>query len=236
MRNTASSVWSPDPSRRLEAASSLPDRRRRRLLARAGGWPDGSAGSAGSANAWLLLVSTKAPTWSDALVSWQDLPPTLGRPHPGLFHPDRLGFWSEVRKWSIELLAPRVPGRSAADLLALTAVVAVGDDPRRAAAARALTRPGMVLGLDEGAAATAGLSPRARSAVAVGDPYRTGQRYQGWWGVEADGTVVGKAPQHPAANRLYLTSDLLDFLAAAPVPGQEPAAGLNLVGATGTGS
>jgi hypothetical protein len=40
--------------------------------------------------------------------------------------------------------------------------------------------------------------------------------YEGFWGATADGTVVGKAPQHPAMHNLYRAEDMDRFLASAP--------------------
>lgn len=216
-------LWSPDPQVRLAAGAELSDRRRAQVLERVGGWPAGSTGCAGGVNAWLLLCSTKPPVWSEPPLAWRDLPPTLGPPHTGFFHPDPLHCWSEIRRWSAELLGPRLGDVPAHACLSLTAVVHLGDHPERLAWARRVMRPGLVLFLDEAAWEAAGLSLAERATYPMIDPHRLGQRYEGFWAVDGEGTVIGKAPQHPAANRLYRPEDLTGFLSSAPRP--VPAAG-----------
>lgn len=221
MQRPVSLLWSPSPSTRLATATSLGPRQQRRALAKAQGWP---AHSAGSINAWLLLLSSKPATWDSELSTWRDQPPTLGRPHQNFFYPDPLSFWAEVRRWSTQLLSRVLHPCPTSAALSLTALVHVGDEAERVAWARRALQPGIVLFLDEAACALASTSGEAgahvpyRSTYAIADPWRPGQRYEGSWAVEADGTVVGKAPQHPAANRFYRARDLAGFLAAAPLP------------------
>ena len=69
-------------------------------------WPPYSPGSV---NAWLLLVTTKPPSWQDDLVRWEEQPLTLGKAHEGFFYPDPLAFWAEVRKWTVELFVDADP-------------------------------------------------------------------------------------------------------------------------------
>ena len=71
--------------------------------------------------------------------------------------------------------------------------------------------------LDEPAWGAAGLDV-ATTPLAVPDPHRAGQTYEGWWGTTEDGTVVGKSPQHPTMHRLYRAEDLTDWLQRAPTP------------------
>src|SRR5690606_10410044 len=105
------------PAASLAAARSLSARARRRLIGRVEGWPSLSPGAL---NAWLLLVTTKPPTWRDPLLAWPEGPLSLGEPHPGFLYPDPVGFWAEVRRWSIELLGGQAPGWSTAECLSLT--------------------------------------------------------------------------------------------------------------------
>jgi hypothetical protein len=176
------------------------------------GWP---ALSPGARNAWLLFVTTKPPTWSDPLVPWPAGPLTLGEPHDGFLYPDPIGFWAEVRRWSLELLRTVEPTWSVGECLALSALVHTGEDPSRWRCATELCRPRLTVFLDEPAWSAAGIDlPRQR--LAVPDPHRDGQVYEGWWAITPDGAVVGKSPQHPTMHRLYRPDDLARWLRAAP--------------------
>ena len=177
------------------------------------GWPELSPGSV---NAWLLLVTTKPPAWRDTLIEWVERPPTLGVAHEGFFYPDPLGFWAEIRHWSTLLVRLAQPGAATADALAVTSLIHVGDKPRRIVHARELMRPRVVLFLDEPAWTASGLHVRQQTHY-VPDPHREGQVYEGFWATGDDGTVIGKAPQHPATHKLYRTADMDGFLAACPV-------------------
>ena len=204
-------LFAASPAVRLAAARSL-SRRERRRLAAVPGWP---ADSPGARNAWLLLATTKAPSWRDPLLTWPEGPLTLGAPHPGFLYPDPIGFWAEVRRWSIELFRPIEPAWSTAECLALTTLVHLGSDPAHLALALATCRPRVTVFLDEAAWQTAGLEvPSTR--VAVPDPHRPGQAYEGWWGTTPDGAVVGKSPQHPTMHRLYRAEDLTAWLRQSP--------------------
>lgn len=207
-------VFSPDPATRLAAARSVRGRGRRKLEAPIPGWPESSPGSR---NAWLLLVTTKPPSWRDPLLPWPEGPLTLGEPHPGFLYPDPIGFWVEVRRWAIELLRRHEPAWSTAECLALTTLVHVGQDPTRRDLAVATCQPRMTVFLDEPAWQAAGLKlPTER--LAIPDPHRAGQSYEGWWATTGDGAVVGKAPQHPTMHRLYRADDLAAWLNRAPRP------------------
>jgi hypothetical protein len=207
-------LFAPQPRSRLTAARALSGRARRKVLSGVVGWP---VNSPGARNAWLLFVTTKPPTWRDALLPWPDGPLTLGEPHDGFLYPDPIGFWTEVRRWSIELLRIHEPTWSTAESLALTALVHVGDHPEHLTLATATCRPRMTVFLDEPAWRSTGLEvPGAR--LAVPDPHRPGQVYEGWWGTRDDGSVFGKAPQHPTMHRLYRSEDLSRWLRAAPRP------------------
>ena len=54
----ASELYADDPSGRLMAAARLSGRQRKSLINAAADWPNDSPGAV---NAWLLLVTTKAP-------------------------------------------------------------------------------------------------------------------------------------------------------------------------------
>ena len=163
-----------------------------------------------------MLVTTKPPTWRDALVLWPEDGPTLGEPHHGFFYPDPLGFWSEVRRWATVLTRLRRPEWTTSDALAVTTLLHVGDDPGRLTWARSLMRPHVVLFLDEPSWLASGLDVRMQRHH-VPDPHRTQQVYEGFWATTPDGTVVGKAPQHPATHNLYRSEDMDRFLGAAPL-------------------
>lgn len=207
-------LLSTDPAERRDAALSMGRLARRSLRRRAEGWP---AYSPGTANAWLVLVTTKAPAWRDPLVLWPEDSPTLGEPPHGFFYPDPLGFWAEVRRWVTVLVRLRRPEWATSDALAVTTLLHVGTDPDRLAWARDLMRPQVLLFLDESSWQASGIAVR-KQLHHVPDPHRPQQVYEGFWAVADDGTVVGKSPQHPATHNLYRTEDMDRFLAAAPVP------------------
>jgi hypothetical protein len=204
-----------DPAVRLAAARALRPRERRKELDRVSGWP---LESPGSANAWLLLVTSKAPSWRDPLHLWVERPLTLGEPHEGFLYPDPIGFWDEVRRWSVELFRCVESDWGPAESLSLTALVHVGADPTHLDTARRTCEPRVIVFLDEPAWRSAGLDDVATSPFSVPDPHRQGQSYVGWWGTTADGAVVGKSPQHPTMHRLYAADDLTRWLRAAPRP------------------
>lgn len=205
-------LFDPDPAVRLAAARGLAPRARRRWRT-PDGWPGDSPGAR---NAWLLLITTKAPSWRDPLLAWPDGPLTLGEPHDGFLYPDPIGFWREVRRWAIELFRRHQPEWSTAECLALSALVHVGTDPAALALARTTCRPEVIVFLDEPAWQAASLEVAAPMPLAVPDPHRPGQAYEGWWSTTPDGVVVGKAPQHPTMHRLYAADDLTGWLHRAP--------------------
>lgn len=207
-------LYANDPAVRLARARSLSPRARRKALDGVQGWPHDSPGAR---NAWLLLVTTKPPSWRDPLIPWPDGPLTLGEPHDGFLYPDPIGFWVEVRRWSIELFRRHQPQWSTAESLALTALVHVGGDAGHLHRAQAVCQPRVTIFLDEPAWQTADLDV-ATTPLAVPDPHRPGQVYEGWWGTTASGAVVGKSPQHPTMHRLYRAEDLRDWLQRAPTP------------------
>ncbi len=205
-------LYAATPSARLTAARRMRPRLRRRQLRSVADWP---ANSPGAVNAWLLLVTSKPPTWVDPLLAWPEAPPTCGTPHPGFLYPDPIGFWAEVRRWSIELLRAYEPTWSTAECLALTTLVHVEQRPEHLAIAERTCRPRVIVFLDEPAWRAAGVEvPHER--LAVPDPHRPEQTYEGWWGTRADGAVVGKSPQHPTMHRLYRAEDLAEWLHRAP--------------------
>lgn len=175
------------------------------------GWPPASPGAL---NAWLLLVTTKPPTWRDPLVHLPDDPLTLGAPHPLFLYPDPIGFWAEVRRWITVLLKEREPAWDGSDALAVSALVHLGELSERLDVAMATCRPRLVLFLDEPAWGAAGWDVRVEPHH-VPDPHRSGLVYQGFWGRRGDGVVVGKAPQHPSAHRFYRRADMDGFLRSA---------------------
>jgi len=207
-------LYANDPARRLAAARGLRGRARKKVLARTPPWP---ADSPGSCNAWLLFVTTKPPSWRDPLHPWVERPLTVGEPHEGFLYPDPIGFWDEVRRWAVELFRMQQPMWSTAESLSLTSLVHVGRDPSQLQAARDLCQPRTIVFLDEPAWQSADLEV-ATQPFSVPDPHRAGQVYEGWWGTTADGSVVGKSPQHPTMHRLYRSADLTAWLRAAPRP------------------
>ncbi|MDQ1402932.1 MAG: hypothetical protein QOG03_1248 [Actinomycetota bacterium] len=154
---------------------------------------------------------------------WRDLPPTLGAPNEGFFYPDPLGFWAEARRWVHLLLGLEMPGIPMSSALALSSLIHVGDHVERISWARSIHRPHVVLFLDEPSWQASGIDVEP-SLHQIPDPHRAGQVYEGFWGTAADGTVVGKAPQHPATHRLYRRQDLDEFLRRAPLRAARPVA------------
>jgi hypothetical protein len=207
-------LYADDPAARLAAARGLSERARRKANPDVPGWPPHSPGAR---NAWLLFVTTKAPSWHDQLLPWPEGPLTLGEPHAGFLYPDPVGFWGEVRRWSIELFRLQQPRWSTAEALALTTLVHVGEDLGRLGLASTTCRPRMTVFLDE-PAWDAAAPEVATTPLAIPDPHRPGQTYEGWWGTADDGSVVGKSPQHPTMHQLYDARDLKDWLHEAPPP------------------
>jgi hypothetical protein len=209
----AADPYAESPAGRLEGAKALNRRQRRALLERMPrAWPPYSPGSV---NAWLLFVTTKPPSWEDDLVTWEEQPLALGQAHEGFFYPDPLGFWAEIRKWSVELLKAHEPQWGVGEALAVTTLLHQADDPARLPVALELCRPGLVLFLDEQSWARSGLSAK-QTPHYIHDPHREGQVYEGFWGKGDDGRIIGKAPQHPTTHNLYNEEDMLAFLRSAP--------------------
>lgn len=207
------SLFDASPAARLGAARALPPREVARLTTVAG-WPPLSPGAR---NAWLLLVTTKPPQWTDPLVPFPEEPLRLGEPHPGFLYPDPIGFWSEVRRWCAAVLATREAGWATPEAVSVSALVHLGDDVGRLTTAIGVTRPGVVLFLDEPAWQSSGWAAEAQlEPHHIVDPHRAGQVYQGCWGRRTDGTIVGKAPQHPTMHRLYRWDDMAQFLRSCP--------------------
>jgi hypothetical protein len=204
---------SPDPAARLRAAAALRPRSLARLRAKATGWP---ALSPGAVCSWLVLVTTKPPHWRDPLLDFPEHPLTAGHPHEGWFYPDPVGFWAEVRRWSTLLVRTRQPTWVTTEALAVSALLHLADEPARVGLARDVCHPRVLLFLDEPALQVARLELLDIDGHHVPDPHRDGQVYQGLWARLADGTIVGKAPQHPSAHRLYRASDMDRFLLACP--------------------
>ncbi len=177
-------------------------------------WPPNSPAAI---NAWLLFATTKPPTWHDNLVLWEDHAPSVGRANEGFYYPDPLGFWAEIRRWSLELFHLQHPTWGPPDALALTTLLHVGDKPERISRALELSAPQMILFLDETSWERSGLEVR-QVHHHIEDPHRPGQVYEGFWGHTPDGRVVGKAPQHPTTHNLYRAEDMIGFLRSAPAP------------------
>lgn len=178
-------------------------------------WP---ANSPGSLNAWLLLVTTKPPVWRDPMMSWVERPLTLGDTNENFFYPDPLGFWTEIRRWAMELFRLRYPTWGLGEALALTSLLHVGDEPARLTTAIQLFSPRVILFLDEPSWHASGLNVAKLVSHHIKDPHRAGQVYEGFWGELADGVVVGKAPQHPTTHNLYRAEDMAAYLRSAPLP------------------
>ena len=188
-----SSLYSPRAEERLDAArlESTSKRTRRALAERTAGWPPFSPGAA---NAWLLMVTTKPPNWRDPLLSWPEGPPTLGEPHEGFFYPDPVGFWSEVRRWAVEVFRRQRPTWGQPEALSLTALLHMADDPDRLRLAMDALEPRTVLFLDEVSWARAALTVIRREPHSIEDPHRQGQVYEGFWGKLASSGQNGHAP------------------------------------------
>lgn len=182
-------------------------------MERVGNWPPFSPGAV---NAWLLLVTTKPPAWREPLLLWPEAPLTLGDAHEGFFYPDPLGFWAEVRMWVKELFLPYQPQWSLPEMLSVTTLIHIGDEPERFGRAVEVSDPRMVLFLDEPSIQSASVEGLRREKHSITDPHRPKQVYEGFWGRRADGVVVGKSPQHPATHNLYRAQDMHGFLRAAP--------------------
>ncbi len=213
-RSTDPLIFSPRADERLQAGAAAKGRARRAVLDQVGDWPPNSPAAV---NAWLLLVTTKPPTWHDNLVLWEDHPPSLGRANEGFYYPDPLGFWAEIRRWSLELFQLQYPRWGPPDALALTTLLHLGDESDRLSRAMELSEPQMILFLDEPSCVRSGLQVR-QVAHHINDPHRPGQVYEGFWGRTPDGRVVGKAPQHPTTHNLYRDDDMIGFLRSAPAP------------------
>lgn len=211
-RSGVDDVFADAPGARRAAVATLKSRAVERLRSSTE-WPPLSPGSVA---AWLLLVTTKPPHWRDPLLAFPEDPLAVGDPHPGWFYPDPIGFWAEVRRWATVVVATREPTWTTSDALTVSAFVHLGDEPQRLSLAREICRAHVVLFLDEPAAQVAALDVRDAEQHHIADPHRDGQVYQGWWGRLADGTIVGKAPQHPSTHRLYRASDMDRFLTACP--------------------
>ena len=215
-RHISPDPYADDPTERLAGAQSASRRNRRSLLERVpAGWPPFSPGAV---NAWLLLVTTKPPAWKDDLVSWEEQPLTLGQAHEGFFYPDPLGFWAEIRKWSVQLFKPYQREWGVSEALALTTLLHLGDDPARLHNALELCRPRLVLFLDEPSWERSAMTTAQQEPHHIADPHRQGQVYEGFWGRGETGMTIGKAPQHPTTHNLYREEDMLAFLRSAPVP------------------
>lgn len=211
-------LFSPRADERLRAAQAVKGRARRALEHPVRDWPPNSPAAI---NAWLLLATTKPPTWRDNLVPWEDHPPCLGRANEGFYYPDPLGFWAEIRRWALELFQLEHPGWGPPDALALSTLLHVGDQPERIHGALDLSAPQMILFLDETSWERSGLEVH-RVHHYIEDPHRAGQVYEGFWGHTPDGRVVGKAPQHPTTPNLYRSDDMFAFLRSAPAPHRLP--------------
>jgi hypothetical protein len=124
-----------------------------------------------------------------------------------------------VRRWAVELFRAHGPDWDPTDALALTTFLHVADEPERLARAEAQCQPRMLLFLDEPAWELADVEARG-NVHTIPDPHEVGLRYEGWWGVDGDGRVVGKSPQHPSMHRLYGADDMTGFLRAAPKAGR----------------
>lgn len=151
------------------------------------------------------------------MLSWQDHPLSLGDVNESFFYPDPLGFWTEIRRWALQLFSVRNPTWSLGESLSLTTLLHVGDDPARFGRAFEALAPRVVLFLDEPSWIASGLHlPRPVNHY-IKDPHRAGQVYEGFWGLLDDGVAVGKSPQHPTTHNLYQQEDMVAFLRAAPI-------------------
>ena len=164
------------------------------------------------------MVTTKPPVWRDPVLTWKEQPLTLGEVNENFFYPDPLGFWTEIRRWALELFKVRNPTWSLGEVLTLTSVLHVGDQPERLTAALELCRPRVLLFLDEPSWVLSGLDAKKQVNHYIKDPHRTNQVYEGFWAELADGLVVGTSPQHPTTHKLYRAEDMVGFLRSAPIP------------------
>jgi len=220
LRRSDSLLFSPLANERLAAARAVGTRAQGRrvraaLADRIGDWP---ANSPGSLNAWLLLVTTKPPVWRDPMLAWRDHPLTLGEVNENFFYPDPLGFWTEIRRWALELFTLRNRTWGLGESLSLTTLLHVGDEPARFSTAFDRLSPRVVLFLDEASWLASGLQVEGRVVNHhITDPHRPGQVYEGFWAQREDGVAVGKAPQHPTTHKLYRREDMVGFLRAVPL-------------------
>ena len=215
LRRPDSLLFSPRADERLTAARAQGKRGRAALAGRIQDWP---ANSPGALNAWLLLVTTKPPVWRDPFLAWHDHPLTLGEVNESFFYPDPLGFWTEIRRWALELFHLRNPTWSLGESLSLTTLLHAGDDPKRFVNAFERLSPRVVLFLDEPSWLASGLQVDRVVKHHIRDPHRAGQVYEGFWGELETGVAVGKSPQHPTTHKLYRSDDMAGFLRAAPIP------------------
>ena len=215
LKRPDSLLFSPRPEDRLAAARKAGKRERAALAERIGDWPPNSPGSL---NAWLLLVTTKAPVWRDQVLDWREQPLALGEVNENFFYPDPLGFWTEIRRWAVELFRLRNPRWGLGESLTLTTLLHMGDDAARLRTAVDRLSPRIVLFLDEPSWVASGLEVRKPLKHYIKDPHRAGQVYEGFWAVLDDGVVVGKSPQHPTTHNLYRSEDMVGFLRSAPLP------------------
>ena len=114
------------------------------------------------------------------------------------------------------------PDWATPDALSVSTLLHVGDDADRFSWARDLMRPHVIVFLDEPSWLAAGIDVRQQPHH-VPDPHRPQQVYEGFWGVTASGTVVGKAPQHPTTHRLYRADDMDRYLRSVPLDPRPPA-------------
>jgi hypothetical protein len=128
-----------------------------------------------------------------------------------------LGFWTEIRRWALELFSLRNPTWGLGESLSLTTLLHVGEDPERFANAFQRLSPRVVLFLDEPSWLSSGLEVKKVVNHHIVDPHRPGQVYEGFWGELEDGVAVGKAPQHPTTHNLYRREDMVGFLRAVPI-------------------
>lgn len=150
-------------------------------------------------------------------MEWVDRPLTVGEPHEGFFYPDPLGFWAEVRRWSVELLRHQHTTFGTPEALAMTTLLHLADEASRLGRAIELCQPRTILFLDEPSWSRSGLEVRG-SPHYIHDPHRPKQVYEGFWGHGDGGRVVGKSPQHPATHNLYRATDMAAYLRSAPAP------------------
>jgi hypothetical protein len=206
-------LFSPRPEERLQAARAAGRRARKQLADRLKGWP---ANSPGCLNPWLLLVTTKEPVWRDPFITWEDLPLTLGTAHQGFFYPDPMGFFAEIRRWSVELFRLVEPKWTIPDALALTTLAHASRGKEHLGNAIEAFAPHVALFLDEPSWQASGLQVE-KKAHYIRDPHRPKQVYEGFWGETDAGMVVGKSPQHPTTHNLYKAEDIVAYLRSAPL-------------------